>query len=134
MPPYHHYNSRLRPFARKLRNGATRGEKRLWYELLARRQCLGYRFLRQRPIDRYIVDFFCKELKLIIEVDGPYHDCDDQQERDRIRQERLEELGYAFLWFEDRMIKHDLPAVSEVLYDWIKAREAEHKHRLSTNT
>jgi len=67
------YNKNLKEYARKLRKNSTLAEVILWDEVLKRKQLKGYSFLRQRPIDRYIVDFFCKELKLIIELDGTIH-------------------------------------------------------------
>ena len=67
-----YYNEKLKPFAKALRNDSTKAEVRLWGELLNKRR-LGFSFLRQRPIHKYIADFRCKELKLIMEVDGYSH-------------------------------------------------------------
>ncbi len=110
-----HYNKSLKKLARKLRNNPTRAEKRIWYELLANRQFGGYQFLRQRIIDRYIVDFFCKELKLIIEIDGKSHEFDDVILRDKIRENRLIELGYRVIRFSDYQVQRDLGFVAEEL-------------------
>ncbi|RZK00229.1 MAG: DUF559 domain-containing protein [Flavobacterium sp.] len=60
------YNKKLKPLAKTHRNDSTKAEVRLWCELLRAKQ-LGYSFLRQRSIGNFIVDFFCKDLKLIIE-------------------------------------------------------------------
>ncbi|MBN2773661.1 MAG: DUF559 domain-containing protein, partial [Prolixibacteraceae bacterium] len=70
---YNNYNKELKDFARKLRNNSTLAEVILWDKLLKKKQLRNYQFLRQRSIDIYIVDFFCKDLKLVIEVDGTYH-------------------------------------------------------------
>src|SRR5690348_3380457 len=78
-----HYNKRLKPFARRHRNHSTKAEIRLWCELFRNKQMLGYPFLRQRPIDKYIADFFCKELKLVIETDGTSHTWKGAAERDQ---------------------------------------------------
>jgi len=64
------YNTKLKAFARGHRNDSTKAEIRMWCELLRNKKMLGYPFLRQRPIASYIADFFSKDLKLIIEVDG----------------------------------------------------------------
>jgi very-short-patch-repair endonuclease len=73
----------------------------LWSKI--RRKTLGYEFHRQVPIDEYIVDFYCHELKLAIEVDGSSHD--NKQDYDRRRQGRLERLGVRFVRFEDSDVK-----------------------------
>lgn len=70
---YNHYNKNLKEFARKLRNNSTFAEVVLWDKVLKNRQLRDYQFLRQRAIGNYIVDFFSKELKLIIELDGEIH-------------------------------------------------------------
>ena len=71
---HHYYNKNLKEFARELRSeSVSKAEKRIWKAFLSRKQFKGLRFLRQRPIDYFIVDFFCPELKLIIEIDGNSH-------------------------------------------------------------
>ena len=110
-----HYNRNLRHLARKLRNNPTKAERRLWYELLANRQFAGYQFLRQRIIDRYIVDFFCKELKLIIEVDGKSHEFEEVRLADRIREKNLLQMGYHMVRFSDYEVHKDLGGVAEIL-------------------
>ena len=66
------YNPKLKRYARELRKTMTLSEVLLWKEL-KQKQILGYDFDRQRPIDEYIVDFYCKELNLAIEIDGITH-------------------------------------------------------------
>ncbi len=69
----HHYNKNLLEYARELRSEKqTKAERRLWKSLLCKQQS-AVRFLRQRPIDYFIVDFFAPELGLIIEIDGNSH-------------------------------------------------------------
>ena len=99
MSSYHHYNNKLNKFSRRLRNRSTKAEVRIWAEILKAKKMKGYTFNRQRPIDRYIVDFFSAKLKLIIEIDGWTHEGEDQKDRDEVRQEHLESLGYFFLRF-----------------------------------
>lgn len=115
-----YYNKDLREKARALRNNPTKAERRLWYEVLCRKQLLEYKFLRQRPVDYYIADFMCKELDLIIEVDGITHDYDDVQEKDLQRQKKLEALGFTVLRFSDWEVMNDLHGVITILENWIK--------------
>jgi very-short-patch-repair endonuclease len=78
----------------------TRAEIVLWYSLKGK-QLLGYKFRRQHGVDRYILDFYCPELMLAIEVDGESHNSDEARERDRKRQEEIEQYGIRFLRFTD---------------------------------
>ena len=85
------YNSDLVVKAKILRNNMTLGEIALWRELKGKK--LSVRFSRQIPIDNFIVDFYCKDLKLAIEVDGSIHFEEGHQEKDARRQKRLESFG-----------------------------------------
>ena len=80
----------------------------------------GYDFDRQRPIDEYIVDFYCKDLQLAIEIDGESHTHEEVAENDMIRQKRLEELGVNFLRFDDLEVKKEIEYVLNIIYNWIK--------------
>jgi very-short-patch-repair endonuclease len=104
------YERYLKKLAQKLRQNMTLGEVLLW-QRLKRRQMRGYDFDRQRPIDRYIVDFYCKNLKLAIEIDGSSHDSEEAKVNDEIRQERLEVLGVRFLRFTDADVKRNMEMV-----------------------
>lgn len=119
----YHYNPTLKAFARHHRNGSTKAEIRLWCELLRQNQMAGYRFLRQRPVSGYIVDFFCKELSLIIEVDGFSHDFPDAEIYDCERQKSLEAMGFTVLRFSDQAVMERLPEVAESIFGWIMAYE-----------
>ena len=79
----------------------------------------GYDFDRQKPIDEYIVDFYCKRLKLAIEVDGSSHDCEASQIQDCYRQSRLESLGISFLRFQNREVQHETEAVLSTIRAWV---------------
>ncbi|MFP6712735.1 MAG: endonuclease domain-containing protein [Rhodospirillales bacterium] len=94
--------------ARSLRKNQTDAEKRLWSRL-RRKQVSGYRFRRQVPIGPYIVDFFCPELKLIIEVDGGHHAT--TQAHDQRRTRWLESNGYPVLRFLNNEIFENLDGV-----------------------
>src|SRR5215467_6039938 len=73
-----------RALARKFRREPTSSEQRAW-ELLRDRRCLGLKFRRQQVIRGYIVDFYCAELRLALEIDGPIHDRADRAEADVLR-------------------------------------------------
>ena len=111
------YNPELKALARELRRNMTLSEVLLWNEL-KQKQILGCDFDRQRPIGNFIVDFYCKELSLAIEIDGDTHiyryDYDDE------RQTSLEKLGVHFLRFEDIEVKKNMTNVLRVIEDWVQ--------------
>ena len=112
------YNSKLKPLAKALWQNMTFSEVLLWNEL-KQKKMLGYDFNRQRPIDNFIVDFYCKDLMLAIEVDGISHDFEEVRDNDEIRQKRLESLGVNFLRFDDREVKNDMANVLRTIEYWI---------------
>ena len=112
------YNPRLKELVRELRKNGTLAEVFLWREI--RGKTLGYEFHRQTPIDEYIVDFYCHELQLAIEVDGDSHELPDVYEEDLKRQTRLESLGVSFLRFADEDVKRHLGEVVESIRIWIE--------------
>jgi len=91
-----HYNkTELQERRRQLRNKMTFCEQIVWKHL--RKKQLEVRFLRQYSIDNYIIDFYCPELKLAVEIDGSIHDENEQMEYDKNRQEYLENFGVEFI-------------------------------------
>jgi len=110
------YNPKLKELARKLRNNSTFTEIMLW-NYLKKKQVLGYDFDRQIPIDNYIVDFYCKDLLLAIEIDGESHY--GREERDKLKDKRLKELGVCVLRFDDLDIIYKLDKVIESIEKWI---------------
>ena len=110
------YNSNLKDKARKLRKNSTLSEVLLWNKLKGK-QLKGYQFLRQKPLDNYIVDFFCKRLKLVIEIDGDSHL--ENVDADIIRQKKIESLSISFLRFSDNEIKRNLDDVIQTISNWI---------------
>jgi very-short-patch-repair endonuclease len=82
---------------------------------------MGYKFLRQKPIDNYIVDFFCQELMLAVEVDGVSHDY--KADSDMTRQRRLENLGIKTIRFMDSDIKRNMDGVLMMLRQCIEKIE-----------
>ncbi len=113
------YNPILKARARRLRHNMTPSERQLWQHLKGK-QMLGYDFDRQRPIDHFIVDFYCKALKLAIEVDGGYHDNPDTQIYDCYRQTTLESFGIAFLRFRNAEVHHNIANVLAKIEQWIQ--------------
>jgi len=101
---------------------STLSEVLLWKELKGK-QMMGYDFHRQKPIDRYIVDFYCPLLNLAIEVDGTSHAFRERQ--DRQREERLRELGVRILRFDDLDVKFQMEKVLCTIREWIQRGESE---------
>ena len=116
------YNKDLKAFSRKLRNNSTLGEILLWQKLKAG-SVKGYKFNRQKPLGRYIVDFYCKPLKLVIEIDGGYHFEEEQKLKDAERQKLLENMGLHFLRFSDEQIRKDMDTVLKEIENYISLFE-----------
>ena len=90
------YQPKLKPIARTVRSNQTDAEKLLWSRL-RRRQLQGVQFYRQRPVGRYVVDFYAPTAKLIIEVDGGQHYETAKRDLDVIRDEYLHSIGLRVL-------------------------------------
>lgn len=122
------YNPALKKLARKLRNNATKAERVLWHSLSGK-QCFGYDFHRQKPIGNYIVDFFCQELMLAIEVDGVSHNQKSVQEKDRAKEEFLNSIGITVLRFQDSEIypenRDALRAIEEYVLEFEKLKRTD---------
>jgi very-short-patch-repair endonuclease len=98
----------------------TLSEILLWKEIKGKKLS-GYDFHRQKPIDQYIVDFYCPKLKLIIEIDGDSHD--GKESSDLIRQKNLESLGLTVIRFLDSDVKSNVDGIVEQLKEWIELKE-----------
>lgn len=98
--------------AKRLRRKETGAEKMLWQRLKGK-QLHGIRFRRQHTVGRYIVDFYCHQAKLVIEVDGGYHNTREQQLYDRLRTEELENYGLTVVRFSNEEVFHDIDNVLE---------------------
>ncbi len=107
------YNPQLKQLARELRKNSTLSEILLWKEIKEKK--LGIEFHRQVPIKNYIVDFFCHELYLAIEIDGSSHDSESAIVLDKKRQKEIEELGIQFIRIDDLDIKKDLDSTLQYL-------------------
>ena len=106
----------LKERAKQLRNESTLSEVLLWNEL-KQKKMKGYDFHRQKPIDHYIVDFYCPRLMLAIEIDGETHA--GRNEKDEQRQARLQDLGVHFLRFDDLDVKFRMSDVLQAIERWI---------------
>ena len=107
--------------ARRLRLNSTNAELRLWNRLRAR--ALGHKFVRQQPVGPYIVDFICREKRLIIEVDGGQH---ADSAADRTRDQWLREHNYSVLRFWNNDVMTNISGVLEVIASSLNAAAAPH--------
>ena len=110
MSKNYHYNKQLKNYSRRLRTDSTKAEVLLWTYVLKAKKT-GFQFNRQYAIENYIVDFICRKLKLIIEIDGGSHFYRDEE--DFIKQKNLEELGFQILRFSEAEVIHRMDIVIE---------------------
>ena len=115
------YNRNLKALARELRSEGTKGEAMLWFYALKAKKMYGYQFNRQYTIGNYIVDFICRKLNLIIEIDGNSHLS--KSASDSQRQEYLERLGYIILRFSEAEVVHRLDDVVEKISNAVESLE-----------
>ncbi|MFA6504410.1 MAG: DUF559 domain-containing protein, partial [Patescibacteria group bacterium] len=116
------YNQSLALKAREYRNNPTIAERKMWDDIL-RRDTTGCRFLRQKPLDHYIADFYCPELLLVVEIDGPSHG--ESKEHDQIRTEQLEKYGITVVRFLNYDVMNCIDSVKQKLQEIIKKRREE---------
>ena len=105
--------------ARELRRNETEAEKILWNALRSRR-CGGLKFRRQHPVKEFILDFYCHEYLLGIEVDGSVHSTDDAREYDLNRTAELEDLGIYIIRFKNEEVLSNLPEVLNKIQHGVK--------------
>jgi very-short-patch-repair endonuclease len=104
--------------ARRLRQNLTPAETKLWHAL-KNRQLKGWKFRVQHPVDSFIVDFYCPQQRLVIELDGAIHD--QQGEYDATRTERLHHLGYRVIRFRNQEVMSDLRGVLQQIVHAIES-------------
>ncbi|MEO1672257.1 MAG: endonuclease domain-containing protein [Cyanobacteria bacterium J06631_2] len=107
------YNRNLATRARELRKNMTVAEKKLWYGYLRN---FPLRVLRQKPIDNFIVDFYCAKLKLVIEVDGDSHFSPEAQAKDEERTNILQGYSLTVIRFTNDDVLHNFEAVCEQIH------------------
>ena len=110
------YNKRLKPLSRRLRSNMTDAERLLWSKI-RRKQLKGFQFYRQKIIGNYIADFYCPELKLVIEVDGGQHYSAEGMVNDHMRDAYLTGAGITVVRFSDRDVLKNLEAVLEEIWE-----------------
>ncbi|MFA5323516.1 MAG: endonuclease domain-containing protein [Smithella sp.] len=118
------YNKKLQPLAQQLRKNLTKSEACLWKYALKAKQLKGYPFRRQRPVLQYIADFFCKELMLIIELDGITHDNENSRTKDTQREEQLARAGFKIIRFTDKEVLKNMDGVISKLEQIVSEIEA----------
>jgi very-short-patch-repair endonuclease len=119
-----HNIQRLIDRRKELRKNQTPMEEKLWWYLKDKR--LGLKFRRQHSIGGYILDFYCKEKRLIIEIDGEIHLKNENKEYDAIRDKYFEELDYKTLRFRNGEVMNDVKKVVDKIKHYLKTNEAEH--------
>ena len=112
------YNKNLKEFSRELRSHSTISEILLWQQLRAG-QFRGYSFNRQKPLENFIVDFYCRRLGLVIEIDGDFHFYAESVLEDEKRQNTLEGMGLSFLRFSDIEVKKSMASVLQQIWSFI---------------
>ena len=116
------YNNTLIQKARENRKNPTPAEQKLWYEVLQSRRLDNLKFTRQKPLDEYIVDFYCAELRFAIEIDGDTHAR--QKEYDKDRTKNLNKHGVEVIRYTNADVLNNLEGVYQDLQKRISARIA----------
>jgi very-short-patch-repair endonuclease len=111
------YNPNLKDLARKLRNDSTLGEVLLWNEIKGKG--FGFDFHRQKPLLNYIVDFYCSELNLVIEVDGHYHNHEEKAEADNLRDQELAKYDLTVIRFTEQEVRKDIANVLRTIESYV---------------
>lgn len=114
------YNKKLQPLAHNLRNNMTKAEACLWKYVLKAGLMKGYTFRRQRPVLNYIADFMCKELMLVIEVDGITHLYEEIIKKDTIRQKSIENAGFTLIRYTDNDVLNRIENVRKMIEQTIE--------------
>ena len=107
------HNKKIVPTAKMLRKNMTKEERHLWYDFL---RTYPIRFLRQKVIDNYIVDFYCNDARLIIELDGSQHYCENGLLKDKNRTERLEERNLMVVRIPNNEVNKNFIGVCEYIH------------------
>ena len=111
------HNPKLTPLAKHLRNNPTKEEQRLWYDFL---RTYEVRFLRQKVVGHYVVDFYCAQAKLVIELDGSQHYEEDAQRHDEERSAFLEQYGLRVLRIPNNAVNQNFCGVCEYIDGQVK--------------
>ncbi|MCH7650819.1 MAG: endonuclease domain-containing protein [Nitrospinae bacterium] len=115
LQPHIPYNTSLNEKARQLRNNSTPPERHFWNALRKMPFYKTTKFNRQKPLGEYIVDFYCHEHRLVIEIDGDTHGDEDAQKKDQFRTEFLESKGLRVVRFTNPDVVNNIEGVMEGL-------------------
>ena len=115
------YKTNLKSMAQRLRKEMTDSERMLWSRLRGK-QILDVQFYRQKPIGKYIVDFYASKAKIVVEVDGSQHMDEEQERRDKRRDVCLKSQGLEVLRFNNLQILQETDSVMEVIYKVVEGR------------
>jgi len=115
METRHRFNPIILQHAREMRHPQTPAEATIWRHL--RNRNLEFKFRRQHPIERFIIDFYCAEVKLCIEIDGNTHLEQEQQKYDSARTEVLESIGCSVIRFTNNDVRYNINAVAQEILD-----------------
>ncbi len=118
MPKIHYYRESNKPRAQQLRREMTRHEKHLWYDYL---NSAPARFRRQKQFGSYIVDFYCAEQKLVVEIDGSQHYEPEERARDEARTAYLESLGLRVMRFSNHDVDVHFESVCATIDAMVRA-------------
>lgn len=110
------YGQHLKKFSRRLRNEMTDAEKLLWSKIRGK-QLKGFQVYRQKPIGRFVVDFYCPKAKLVIELDGGQHYSEANYAKDESRDRYMDGIGLKVLRFSDKEVFENLPEVLEEIWN-----------------
>ena len=113
------HNSDLTATAKILRKNMTKEERHLWYDFL---KDYPVRFLRQKVIDDYIVDFYCHDARLVIELDGSQHFEPGAQEKDALRTEKMQNRGLLVIRIPNNAIFDNFSGVCEYIDRFVRNR------------
>jgi very-short-patch-repair endonuclease len=111
------YNAKLKQNAQSLRREMTKEERKLWHLFLKN---LPYNFYRQRVFDKYIVDFYCAEKHIVIELDGSQHYEDEAVVYDKMRDEYFYNLGIQVLRFSNRQVNENFSTVCNEIERYLR--------------
>ena len=115
LPPHIPYNKALAPRAKELRNQLTPPERKFWNALRTMPSYKNHPFNRQKPLGEYIVDFYCHEYQLVVEIDGDSHYTEEAQIKDRRRSDFLESKGLRVIRFTNPEVVSNIDGVMESL-------------------
>jgi very-short-patch-repair endonuclease len=112
------YNPNLVAIAAELRINMTPAEKKLWTKLF---KSFPVKVIRQRPIDNYIVDFYCAKLNLVVEIDGSIHNSPEAQAYDQERTEILQYYGLKVMRFSNTEVEENFEGVCRIIENQLKS-------------